>query len=235
MPARATSRSAAAALVAASALTLALYLVPLLHPLAWPLILVSTLVHELGHGLAALACGGRFETLNLWPDASGAASFSGSFGALSRAIVAASGPLAPPIAAVAFFLGARRPRPAHVALGVLAAALALITLIWVRTAFGWIFVLGLAGTLALIAWRGGATLAQAVCAFLGMQLCLAAFSRSDYLFMSVAHTGGGVMPSDTQQVADALLLPYWFWGGAIAVVSLAILGFGLRAFAKALR
>jgi hypothetical protein len=228
------SSSALGALAVAAGLTLALYLVPLLRPLAWPLILVSTLVHELGHGIAALLCGGRFESLNHWPDASGAASFAGNFGAPSRALVAAAGPLAPPLAAVGFFLGARQPRPAHVALGVLAAALALITLIWVRTAFGWIFVLGLAGTLALIAWRGGAALAQAVCAFLGLQLCLAAFSRADYLFTSVAHTGGGDMPSDMQQVADALLLPYWFWGGAVALVSLLVLALGLRAFSKAL-
>src|SRR5438045_690860 len=91
--------SAVFALLAAAALTLLLYVVPVLHALAWPVILISTLVHELGHGLAALVCGGRFDTLNMWSDASGAASFSGAFSAPAQAFIAASGPLAPPVTA----------------------------------------------------------------------------------------------------------------------------------------
>lgn len=229
----ARGNSATLALLIAAAATLLLYLVPALHRLAWPLILISTLVHELGHGLAALVCGGRFETLDIWSDASGAAKFSGAFSAPTSALIAAAGPLAPPLAAVGLFFGARRPRAAHIALGVLAVALALVALVWVGAWFGRIFVSGLAGLFALIAWRGGATLAQVACAFLGIQLSLAAFSRADYLFTSVAHTGAGLMPSDTQQMANALWLPFWFWGGLVALVSLVILGLGLRAFAKA--
>jgi hypothetical protein len=35
------------------------------------------------------------------------------------------------------------------------------------------------------------------------------------------------MPSDVAQIAEALWLPYWFWGGLLAVVSVAVLVGGL--------
>ena len=35
--------------------------------------------------------------------------------------------------------------------------------------------------------------------------------------------------SDTGQIAEALLLPYWFWGALVAATSFAVLAIGLRA------
>jgi hypothetical protein len=37
-----------------------------------------------------------------------------------------------------------------------------------------------------------------------------------YLFSEGARVGGRSGPSDTQAIADVLILPYWFWGGAIS-------------------
>jgi hypothetical protein len=63
-------------------------------------------------------------------------------------------------------------------------------------------------------------------------LALSVFSRSDYLFTSVAQTAAGTMPSDTAQIADALAGPYWLWGIVAGLVSLGVLWGGVWSFLK---
>ena len=222
----------ALALILAVALTLALYVVPALALFARPLLLLSTLFHELGPGLAAVVLGGSFERFEMWADGSGVARHGGVGSALGQALVAAAGPLGPPFSAALLFVAARRDRHAHIALGVLGAGLLLIAAIWTRNAFGLVFVIGVAAALLALARYANAAVAQVTCAFLAVQLSLAAFARSDYLFTAVAHTGSGDLPSDTAQMASALWLPYWAWGGLLAAVSVGVLGLGLWSFAR---
>jgi hypothetical protein len=74
--------------------------------------------------------------------------------------------------------------------------------------------------------------AQLIVLFIGVQLALSVFSRSDYLFTNIAHTAAGPAPSDVAHMADALFLPYWFWGLFCGAVSIAVLIGGLRAFIR---
>lgn len=234
-----TRRNATVALGAAAGLSLLLHLLPAWIPalawLGWPLTLLSTLFHELGHGFAALLVGGGFETLRIYPDASGVATTLSDGSRPMRAAIAAGGPLAPPLFALLLFIGARHERSARVALWLLAALLAASLVLWVRGLFGIGFVLVLLALLAAFAAMASARLAQIVTCFLAIELSLAAFARADYLFAAEARTGLGTMPSDTAQIAQALLLPHWVWGGAIALVSLLVLCLGLLAFARAMR
>ena len=223
--------SAAPALAVAAALTLALYFVPQLEALARPLALLSTLVHELGHGLTALMLGGDLKRLYIWSDGSGQAEYTGAFGRLAFAATAAGGLLGPPIGALAMFLASRTPRAARLALLAFMLLLVVALLLWVRNLFGLAFVGSLCALLGLLLWKGGRW-AQLVTAFLAMQLTLSVFSRSDYLFTSHARTAAGMAASDTAQIADALFLPFWFWGALIAGLSLAILGLGLWSVAR---
>ena len=232
--ANASPLSAGPALVGAAALTLVLYLVPQLATLARPLELLSTLVHELGHGLTALALGGDLNRLLIWPDGSGQAEYTGTFGRLAFAATAAGGLLGPPLGALAMFLASRSARSARVALTAFAVLLLVALVLWVRNLFGLAFVASLCALLGLLLWKGGRW-AQFVTAFLAMQLTLSVFSRSDYLFTSRADTAGGTAPSDVAQIADALFLPFWFWGALIALFSLAILVVGLVSAARAMR
>lgn len=225
---------AAPALAGAAALTLALYFIPQLESIARPLELLSTLVHERGHGLTALALGGELHRLAIWSDGSGQAEYSGAFGRLAFAATAAGGLLGPPLGALAMFHASHSARAARVALAAFTALLLVALLLWVRNLFGLAFVASLCALLGLLLLKGGRW-AQFVTAFLAMQLTLSVFSRSDYLFTSHAETAGGTTPSDTAQIADALFLPFWFWGALIAVVSLAILVVGLMSAARAFR
>lgn len=223
------------ALAGAAALTLALYLVPQLEGLARPLSLLSTVVHELGHGLMALLLGGELHRIQVWPDGSGMAEYSGDFGRFAQAATAAGGLLGPPLAALALFVSSRSASAARRGLAVFALLLLLALLLWVRNVFGLCFIAALCALLLLLLWKGGARAAQLMAAFLAMQLTLSVFARADYLFTARAQTAQGWGRSDTGQIADALLLPYGFWGALIAVASLAILWIGLRSVARALK
>ncbi len=223
------------ALAGAAALTLALYLVPQFAVIARPLALLSTVVHELGHGLVALALGGDLHRLFIWSDGSGLAEYSGAFGRFASAATAAGGLLGPPVAAMFLFLASRSETAARRALAVFAVVLLVSLLLWVRNLFGLLFLASLCGLLALVLWKASARVAQLLTAFLAMQLTLSVFSRADYLFTASAQTAQGPGPSDTAQIAQALFLPYWFWGALIAFASLLVLGLGIRSVARALR
>lgn len=228
-------RGALWAIALAAAASLALAWVPGLEAVAWPLLLFSTLAHEAGHGLAALSTGAQFESLSLYLDGSGVAAYRGHFNAFERAYIAAGGLLGPPAAACLLLLAGRRSRPAHVALALLALFVGLLALLWAGTVFTLVFCLAWAALLGLLAWRGGLALCQVACVFLALQLALASFSRADYLFTASADTGQGRLPSDVGQIAAALWLPYWLWGGVIALLSLVLLAIGIVGLLRTLR
>ena len=214
-------------LLATVAVTVALYLVPFLRVLAWPFRLVSTVVHELGHGLAAALVGGRFEALLMWSDGSGVASWSALVGRVGHAVIAAGGLVGPAVAAAALFLAGRSLRGARIALVVGGASLLVVDLLLVRTLFGFFFVGALGLVLLVMGLKAANWLARAAVVFLGVQLSLSVFSRADYLFTPVAVTAEGSMPSDVARIAEALVLPYWFWGACCGLVSVAVLLLGL--------
>ncbi len=225
-------RGALFVLLTCLALTAVLPHLPIVHWLWWPLTLLSTLVHELGHGLAALLVGGNFDRLAVYADGSGVATTATHGGRIARAAVAAGGLMGPAVAAGGMFLLARTQRRARVALAV-SAVLLLALLLIVRNLFGIAFVLVVAGALAAIVYRGQSWAPRFTLVFLAVQLALSVFSRSDYLFTSVARTSAGPMPSDVAQMASALLLPFWFWGAVCGALSLAVLFLGLRAYLRA--
>ncbi len=200
--------------------------------LSWPFVLISTLFHELGHGLTAWALGGSFDSLKIFSDASGVAAHRMPNSAWRLALVAAGGPVGPPLAAAVLFYFASKPGMVRGALITLSITLFFVVTLWVRNSFGAFFVLGLASLLALVAVNASVQGAQICACLLGVQMAMASFTRADYLFMKYAQTGAGLMPSDTAQIAQALWLPHWFWGGLIALFSLAVLWFSVKRLAK---
>ncbi len=105
----------------------------------------------------------------------------------------------------------------------------------VRNPFGVVYVLVLSALLAALVRFGSARIARFGLVFLAIQLSLSVFSRSDYLFTCEARTGVGNMPGDASQIAEALLLPYWVWGGLLSLLVLAIGGVALSTADAGLR
>ncbi len=219
-------------LLASIIVTLGLYFAPYGFVIGLPLIWLSTLVHELGHGFTAAVLGGHFDKFVMFPDASGAATWSapGSFGPVRRALVAAGGLVGPAVVAALGFMLARKPKWAQVTLLVGVFALAAIAVLVVRNGFGWGFVAVLGLILGVLATRKNPEIAQLALVFLSTQLAMAVFSRSDYLFTEYAETAQGRMPSDVAHISEALFGPYWLWGGLCGVFSVAVLGLGVWVF-----
>lgn len=217
-------------LLVSVALTAALYLIPQASPLAYPFMLLSTVAHEMGHGVSAMLVGGSFHRFEMWVDGSGVASVSTPVSAFGRAAVAAGGLIGPAVAAAIGFALGRTARGARRCLVAFAAILAVALVLVVRGFFGFFFVAFVLAGCALVAARASGEVAQLVLVFLAVQLALSVFSRGHYLFTPTARTAAGLMPSDVGQMADALFLPFWFWGAVCGAVSIAVLVYGLKVF-----
>jgi hypothetical protein len=194
--------------------------------------MLSTLVHEMGHGLTALAVGGQFHSFQMWSNGSGVAQIGGFSNRFASALVSAGGLVGPACAAALGFILSRKEALARLTFSVLGAFLIVSEFLWVRNSFGWIFVGVLAAIYLWLAQQRSGWLAQAALIFFSLQLSLSVFSRGDYLFTPIAQTAEGNMPSDVAQIAQALWLPYWFWGGLCALFSGLVLLLGLRVALK---
>lgn len=222
-------------LVLSIVLTIGLYQVPAGRYILYPLTLLSTFVHEFGHGISAMLVGGAFDQLFVYADTSGLAQSRTDGSRLSRAFVAAGGLLGPAVAGgIAFVLGRTKTR-AKWGLAAVGIAFLLAAILFVRNVFGFIVVSCYAALFLLVAFQAKPRISQFLIVFLGLQLCMSVFSRSDYLFMENATIGGQVRVSDTGAIAKALLLPYWFWGSLIGLSSLVIMGLGVWSYVRTTR
>jgi hypothetical protein len=111
---------------------------------------------------------------------------------------------------------------------VLAAALLLTTLIWVRSLAGWLVLPLIALALVAVLLRGSPKVQEFVIQLLGVQAAISIWQDVGYLFSDGGYVGGHLQRSDTAAIADSLLLPYWFWGGAISVAIVVMLVASLR-------
>ncbi len=195
--------------------------------LLYPLSLLATCAHELGHGLTALLLGAHFESFALHADGSGVALWRGIPGRLDSALIAAGGLLAPSIAGSLLLMLSRWPRLARALLALIGGSLLLVVALWAHNLFGILFLLCAALSFLLAAlWLSerGATFVLRLTAAI---LCLSWLQDVDYMFSASASIDGQPHASDTAIMAQALWLPYWFWGGVIATLSFAILALGL--------
>lgn len=198
--------------------------------LLYPFTILATWFHEMGHGIAAMLTGRGFERLLIFSDGSGVAESlrpADGFG-LTDAVVAASGPLGPAIAGALLIVSSRSPTATRNALAILGAALILSTLIWVRSLTGWLVLPALGLAIVLLALRGPPSWRDFVIQLLGVQACISVWRQFDYIFSPGGSVGGQLQRSDTSAIADALLLPYWFWGATISAAILALLWWSFR-------
>lgn len=189
----------------------------------YPFTILASYVHELGHGLAAMAVGARFDALTIHANGSGLAAWSGAVGRLGVAVVAAGGLVGP--SAMGGLLLRRRGQGARAWLTLLAA------LVWGSLAvaeglFTHVFALSAGACLLLGAWGQRGRWAPWILQFVAVQLCLSVFRDLDYMFSQGGMVDGEPRVSDSQAIAEALLLPYWFWGGLTATLSFALIVWG---------
>lgn len=206
----------------AAAVSLILPRVPYGRSVLYPFALLGTWAHEMGHGLVAILAGGSFHKLLLFQNLGGTA-YSSGVGSFGRAFVSAGGLLGPALAGgIIIILGSRESTARWVLAG-LAVLLALSLVLVVRNAFGWISLALIAAALAGVSVYGPEVVKVFTAQLIGIQFCMASWGTLDYMFTKNFSRDGQVIDSDTQEIAEVLLLPYWFWGGLIALISFAIM------------
>lgn len=217
-------------LVVLAVVTIILWHSPYGGYLLYPFTILSTWFHEMGHGLAAMAFGHEFERLVIYPDGSGYALHlaEGDPPRIAMASIAAAGLLGPTVAGCLLILASRTQRATKVALAVLGAVLLGSTLIWVRSMTGWL-VLPALGVFSLwLAFFARAQHKHFAVQFLGVQGCISIYRDFGYMFSEGGMLGGMPQISDTGHIAQALFLPYWFWGGVISAMIAAMVFWSLR-------
>ncbi len=191
----------------------------------YPFTLLATWFHEMGHGMFSLLVGARFEQLVILPDGSGYTQTlrPSDMSAFGSAFISAGGPLGPAIAGGLLIIASRWQRSSGIALLSLAAALFASVLMVVSGMTGWI-VLPLLGLAILAVLKfGSVRQRQFTLQFLGLQACISTYTNLGYLFSQGGVMIGGANLSDTEQMSQALILPYWFWGGTLTIVIAAII------------
>ena len=218
-------------LLLAALVTVTLWQLPFGNFVLYPFTILATWFHEMGHGLTAIALGGKFNQLLIFPNGSGLAYNSGrlALGSFGQALVSAGGLMGPPAAGAALLLASRRLKSAKLALFTLGILLILSTLIWVRSLTGWLILPVLGIGILYLSIESVAWLQIFAVQFLGVQACISSYRQLSYLFSSSATIGGRTMPSDTGRIAQLLILPHWFWGALIAGFSAFILVGSLQA------
>lgn len=192
-----------------------------------PVLFLSTWAHELGHGLGAIATGGRFLELTVYPSLSGVA-LTQTYGAFSRVMVIVGGLLGPSVLGVILIALTRAFGRYRFALILLAAILAL-SLVWAADAFTLAAVGGAAAITALCAWKLPERVLLYVGTMVAIALCLSALTGFGYFFIGNAVVAGAEYRSDTGVLADLWGGPHWLWGGVMAALSVAILALGVFA------
>jgi hypothetical protein len=193
----------------------------------YPLTLFTTWVHEMGHGLSALIAGGEFDSLAIYRDASGLAHAYASRG-WPEAFVCIGGLLAPPFLGSVLIATVHGPRRARIVLGLIAAALVLSLVVWVRSTAG---LVAMPIVAILLGWAAGPGFKDAperrviVAQVLAVVLALDTLTRMvHYVFTTSVDFDGKPTPSDIQIIEDNLGGSYVLWGLAICVIAVAMLG-----------
>ncbi len=227
---RKSARQEITALVVIAVVTILLWHSPYGGYLLYPFTILSTWFHEMGHGLAAMLFGNRFERLVIFANGSGYAMHLSQEppSRLAIAGISAAGLLGPTLAGCLLILSSRTARNTKLALAVLGGALLLSTLIWVRSATGWLVLPILGAACLLLALRGRSDTQRFAVQFLGVQGCISIYRDFGYLFSRGGVLGGVPQLSDTAQIEQALFLPYWFWGWVITAIIAAMVWWSLK-------
>ena len=214
-------------LIGAATVTIALWQVPGGNYILYPFTILATWFHEMAHGLMALLVGGKFDRLIIFPNGSGIAYYSGPlfFEPISTVLVASAGPMGPPLAGAGLIIASRNPKASSVVLKFLGIFMLFSALVWVRTIFGFVAILVMGAIVLGISFMRSQGMRNFAVQFLGVQACVATYVQIDYLF---SYSAGPLGISDTGRIQQILLLPYWFWGAAMAVGSIFVLVTSLR-------
>lgn len=198
--------------------------------LVYPFLILTTWFHEMGHGMAALAVGQDFRQLMIFANGSGVAesAIRPDASPWVGVVIAAGGPLGPTMVGALLILASAREKLWRPTLWLMAAAIFLSVILYVRSPTGYAVLPLVAAALALVAWRGKPALARFALQFIGLLGAMSMLRDFDYLLTREAVINGERILSDTGQIAALTGLPHWLWAGLILTLSAVMIGASLK-------
>jgi hypothetical protein len=187
--------------------------------LVYPLKIFVVFLHEISHGLAALASGGSIRAIGLTFDEGGVCVTEGG----SRFLILNAGYLGSLVWGALLLVLATRTRRSREIVGVIGAFTLVVTLVYVRSAFGLVYGLATGAGLLLVAGKLPRAVSDVLLTAMGVVSCLYAVVDvgSDVLTRTVPG-------SDASALALLTGLPPLFWGLLWTAVSVAVVGLTLR-------
>lgn len=182
-------------------------------PAVLPLKLFVVFLHEISHGIAAVATGGRIDRIAIAADQSGACYCGGG----SPFVTLSAGYLGSLAWGLALVWLARFDRVAHWTTAAVGAVMCLVTLLYVRTLFGLVFGLGGAAALLVAARRLPVPWNARLLYALGLTSALYAILdiKSDVIDRPE-------LDSDARMLAELTGVPTVIWGGLWIGVALGV-------------
>ena len=182
-------------------------------PIVYPLKIFVVFLHEVSHGLAAILTGGRIERIELSAAEGGLCVTRGG----SRFLILNAGYLGSLLWGALFLVVGARSRRDRELVAMIGLVTVAVTLLYVRTAFGFAYGLAAGAALLLVAMRFPPAVADAVLRVIGAVSCLYAVwdIASDVLLRNPRG-------SDAAALARLTGVPATAWGLLWTAVSLAV-------------
>jgi hypothetical protein len=191
-------------------------------PVVYPFRLFVVLLHEVSHGIAAVATGGRIVSIGLTADEGGVCVTRGG----SPFLILNAGYLGSLLWGALFLLLGRRRTAARSVVSLVGALTILATLLYVRTWFGFAYGLVAGAALLLVAARLAPAASEILLATLGATSAL--YAVWDVLSDVVLRHSG---QSDAAALARLTGVPALAWGVLWVALSIAVLASVLRRLA----
>lgn len=182
-------------------------------PVVYPLKIFVVFLHETSHGLAAVLTGGEIERIELSVNQGGVCYTRGG----SRFLTASAGYLGSVLWGALFLVVGARTRADRALVILVGVFVAAITLLFVRSAFGFVYGLAASAVLVAVGLKLPARVSDGLLRVIGCVSCLYAVwdIASDLLFRDVPG-------SDAHTIAAITHLPALFWGLLWMAVALGV-------------
>ena len=191
----------------ALALVLSLFLwqLPAGGLVLYPFKLLATWIHEMSHGVVMLLTGAGFDSHEIYNDTSGIAYASAGTGQVGRAAIASAGYMGASMVGGALLFFAQGNRGCRIALGLMAAAMAASSALWIENRFGLWVGYGGAAAFALAAVALPERWASWALSFVAAQACINAVLDIRVLFRpQLVINGQEVRASDAHKMAESV-------------------------------
>ena len=185
----------------------------------YPFRLLVILMHESGHAVATLLVGGSVDRISISPNEGGVTFSRYAPSLLRQVVISSAGYVGSTVSGCVLLWVAARAKQGRWPLIALAAWCSFVTVLYVRDGFTFLFVVGCALALSLLARFGASLLRRGVLIFLAVFSCsYALYDIRDDLLHLTSWSG----KTDADALAQATFIPAVVWGVGWGLLSIAL-------------